>query len=241
MTFLYPVSSNRISVCSFVSRKYSSHRVSLVWRDKCLTTRLGVGARRACAGRMLAFVALTVAWSGTGPEGVSAADVAETLQFCSNCHGPDGRSPSPKFPRLAGQHKEYIIAQLQDFRNDTRTAPHAQNYLDYLTMWGLVAHLNDPSIDAIAAFYASQAPVAGEPGALPEIAAGKRIYTEGIPSAGVPACISCHGARAEGNGPIPRLAGQYQDYLARQLAAFGMGAAEHNDARGFDEPEPRAD
>ena len=178
--------------------------------------------------KMLAFVALTVAASsGTSPKSASAADVAEVVQFCSTCHGPDGRSTSSKFPRLAGQHKDYIIAQLQDFRNDTRTAPHAQNYLDYLTMWGLVAHLSDPSIDAIAAFYASQAPAAGEPGVSPEIAAGKRIYTEGIPSAGVPACISCHGARAEGNGPIPRLAGQYQDYLARQLAAFETWARQN--------------
>jgi cytochrome c553 len=178
--------------------------------------------------RMLAFVALIVAaWSGTGHESASAADVAEVLQFCSTCHGPDGRSASSKFPILAGQHKDYIVAQLQNFRNDTRTAPHAQNYLDYLTMWGLVAHLNDPSIEAIAAFYASQAPVAGEPGVSPEIAAGKRIYTEGIPSAGVPACISCHGARAEGNGPIPRLAGQYQDYLGRQLEAFETWARQN--------------
>ena len=191
------------------------------------------------AGNMLAFVVLAVAaWSGTGPESATAADVAEVLQFCSNCHGPDGQA-SPKFPRLAGQHKEYIAAQLQNFRDDTRTAPHAQNYLDYLTMWGLVAHLNEPSIDAIAAFYASQAPVDGEPAVSPEIAAGRKIYAEGIPSAGVPACISCHGARAEGNGPIPRLAGQYQDYLRPPVGGVrDMGAAERDDARGFDEPDP---
>jgi cytochrome c553 len=180
------------------------------------------------AGSTLAFVAFTVAaCSGMGPTSASAADVAEVLQFCSNCHGPDGRSASSKFPRLAGQHKDYIIAQLQDFRNDTRTAPHAQNYLEYLTMWGLVAHLNDASIDAIAAFYASQAPVAGEPAASPEIAAGRRLYTEGVPSDSVPACISCHGPRAEGNGPVPRLAGQYQDYLARQLEAFASWARQN--------------
>ena len=94
-------------------------------------------------------------------------------------------------------------------------------------MWGLVAHLNDPSIDAIAAFYASQTPVAGEPAVSPEIAAGRKIFTEGIPSAGIPACISCHGSRAEGNDSIPRLAGQYQDYLARQLEAFASWARQN--------------
>src|SRR5271166_4537621 len=192
------------------------------------TRRQTTAAPAHSARRMLAFVALTVAASSVAsPERASAVDVSETLQFCSSCHGPDGRSTSSRFPRLAGQHKDYIIAQLQDFRNDTRTAPHAQNYLDYLTMWGFVAHLNEPSIDAIAAFYASQTPVAGEPAASPEITAGRKIFTEGIPSESVPACISCHGARAEGNGPIPRLAGQYQDYLAHQLEAFASWARQN--------------
>ena len=191
------------------------------WRRTAATSARG-------AGRMLAFVVLTLAaWSGTGPESASAADVAQILYYCSSCHGPDGRSTSSRFPRLAGQHKEYIAAQLQDFRNDTRTAPHAQNYLDYLAMWGLVQQLDAPTTDAIAAFYASKAPVAGEPAASAEIAAGKKIFTEGIPSESVPACISCHGARAEGNGPIPRLAGQYQDYLARQLEAFASWARQN--------------
>ena len=179
-------------------------------------------------GRIIAFVALIVAaWSGADPESVSAADVANILYYCSSCHGPDGRSRSPMFPNLAGQHKEYIAAQLHDFRNDTRTAPHAQTYLDYLAMWGLVQQLDPPTTDAIAAFYASQAPASGVPAASPEVAAGRRIYTEGIPSESVPACISCHGPRAEGNGPIPRLAGQYQAYLTRQLEAFASWARQN--------------
>jgi cytochrome c553 len=80
--------------------------------------------------------------------------------------------------------------------------------------------LNDSTIDGIAAYYASQTPVAGAPSSSPETAAGAKIYTEGIPSENVPACMSCHGERAEGNGPIPSLAGQHQAYLARQLEAF---------------------
>jgi cytochrome c553 len=81
-----------------------------------------------------------------------------------------------------------------------------------------------PTIEAIAAYYASQTPVAGEPGASPEITAGKKIFTEGIPSESLPACMSCHGEKAEGNGPIPRLAGQHQAYLARHLEAFASMA-----------------
>jgi len=172
--------------------------------------------------RMLAFLALAgLMWSGAaGRESARAADVPEILYFCSSCHGTGGQSPSPKFPRLAGQQKDYIIAQLQAFRDDTRTAPHAQAYLDYLVMWGLVSQLDPPTTDAIAAYYAGQPPVPGQPAASPEIAVGRRIYTEGIPSENVPACISCHGPRAQGNDSIPRLAGQYQAYLAHQLDAF---------------------
>ena len=180
------------------------------------------------APKVLILVALTLAMSGaTGPASSIAAEAVDILSFCSSCHGPGGRSPSSMFPRLAGQQKDYIITQLESFRNDTRTAPHAQTYLDYLVMWGLVTQLDPANTDAIAAFYASQAPVAGEPATSPDIAAGRKIYAEGIRSAGVPACMSCHGAQAQGNDSIPRLAGQYQAYLARQLEAFAAWARQN--------------
>ena len=157
---------------------------------------------------------------GTGPESGSAdSTVSGTLHVCESCHGPGGRSISPTFPRLAGQQKDYIVAQLQAFRDKTRADPHAQTY-----MWGMAARLSDPTIDAIAAYYASQTPVAGQASDSPETVAGKKIFTEGIPSEGVPACMACHGEKAEGNGPIPRLAGQHQAYLARQLEAFASMA-----------------
>ena len=168
-----------------------------------------------------ASVALTVAACGGAQRAGSSADstVVGTVHVCSSCHGSEGRSVSPTFPRLAGQQKDYLVAQLQAFRDKTRADPHAQTY-----MWGMAAQLSDQNIDAIATYYASQTPVAGEPGSSPEIAAGKKIFTEGIPSQSVPACMACHGEKAEGNGPIPRLAGQHQAYLARQLEAFASMA-----------------
>jgi cytochrome c553 len=180
------------------------------------------------AGLALAAL-LLAACSGTAPKGESAdvaskgesadAVVAGTVHVCSSCHGPDGRSISSTFPRLAGQQKDYIVAQLKAFRDKTRADPHAKTY-----MWGMAASLSDPTIEAIAAYYASQAPVAGESASSPEVAAGKKIFTEGIPSESVPACMACHGEKAAGNGPIPRLAGQHPEYLARQLAAFASNA-----------------
>jgi cytochrome c553 len=169
----------------------------------------------------LVSVSLTVAaCGGTQPEaGKADTTVAGTVHVCSSCHGPEGRSISPTFPRLAGQQKDYLVAQLQAFRDKTRADPHAQTY-----MWGMAAQLSDQTIDAIAAYYASQAPVAGKPNASPETAGGEKIFTEGIPAESVPGCMSCHGEKAEGNGPIPRLAGQHQAYLARQLEAFASMA-----------------
>ena len=168
-----------------------------------------------------ASVALTVAaCGGTQREGSSAdSTVVGTVHVCSSCHGSQGRSISPTFPRLAGQQKDYLVAQLQAFRDKTRADPHAQTY-----MWGMAAQLSDQNIDAIAAYYSSQAPVAGSPSASPETTAGAKTYTQGISSESVPGCISCHGEKAEGNGPIPRLAGQHQAYLARQLEAFASMA-----------------
>jgi cytochrome c553 len=168
-----------------------------------------------------AFMALAITACGsTGPESSGAGStVAATLHVCESCHGRDGRSISPTFPRLAGQQKNYIVEQLKAFRDKTRADPHAQTY-----MWGMAARLSDPTIDAIAAYYASQTPVAGQASDSPETVAGKKIFTEGIPSESVPACMACHGENAEGNGPIPRLAGQHQAYLARQLEAFASMA-----------------
>jgi cytochrome c553 len=177
--------------------------------------------RTAFIPAAFAFVALAIdGCGGTAPESGSAeSTVAGTVHVCESCHGTGGRSISPTFPRLAGQQKDYIIAQLQAFRDRTRADPHAQTY-----MWGMAARLSDPTIDAIAAYYSSQTPVAGSPSDSPQTAAGKKIFTEGMPSESVPACMSCHGEQAEGNGPIPRLARQHQAYLARQLEAFASMA-----------------
>lgn len=182
----------------------------------CVARYIG---RTAIAGLALAALTLT-ACNATATTGENANSVVSgTIHVCSSCHGPGGRSISSTFPRLAGQQKDYLVAQLTAFRDHTRADPHAKTY-----MWGMAARLSDPTIEAIAAYYAAQTPVAGEPGDSPEIAAGKKILTEGIPSESVPACMACHGEKAQGNGPIPRLAGQHPAYLARQLEAFASNA-----------------
>jgi cytochrome c553 len=160
------------------------------------------------------------AGQGQGPqEAAVPSAIAGTVHVCSSCHGPGGRSISSTFPRLAGQQKDYLIAQLTAFRDHKRADPHAQTY-----MWGMAARLSDPTIAAVAAYYAAQPPVPGTPDNSPEAQAGRKIFTQGIAAQSVPACMLCHGEKGQGNATIPRLAGQHRAYIERQLEAFASKA-----------------
>ena len=136
---------------------------------------------------------------------------------CSACHGPGGRSISPVFPNLAGQQAGSILLQLDAFRTHARGDPNAQAY-----MWGMSSQLNDDTMKTLGDYYASQKPahVSGDSALL---AQGEKIYNEGIKAQDVPACASCHGAKAEGAGAFPRLAGQHVDYLIAQMQGFQSG------------------
>lgn len=186
------------------------------------TTRppVAAAARRGAvlAAALLALAACTGADKRAENE-AGSTNVAGTVHMCSSCHGPEGRSVSPTFPQLAGQQAEYIATQLKAFRDHSRADPHAHTY-----MWGMAAHLSDPTIDGLAAYYAAQTPTPGSPGNATEMAAGQKIFADGIPAENVPACVACHGDKAQGMGTIPRLASQHRDYLEQQLAAFASNA-----------------
>lgn len=162
----------------------------------------------AVAGGLMLVSALAEAQQkSTPPELVT--------RVCSTCHGPRGISISPMFPNLAAQQPVYLETQLKAFRDRSRADPHAQAF-----MWGMAAQLTDTAITEIAAYYAAQPAAPGKAAGRDETATGKKIFEEGIPAQQVPPCQSCHGDKAAGNGPFPRLAGQHRPYLERQLAAF---------------------
>jgi cytochrome c553 len=139
-------------------------------------------------------------------------------QVCSNCHGPTGNSISPNFPNLAQQQEAYVVAQLSQFRGHSRIDPAGFEY-----MWGLSHNLSDKQIQELATHFAEQkldrlsAPAHVAPDRL---AAGKAIFTAGVPDSAVPACSSCHGANGMGAASFPRIAGQHADYLVKQLGVF---------------------
>jgi len=151
-------------------------------------------------------------WSAPAAQ---AADNELAGRVCSACHGANGLSVSPTFPRLAGQTAEYLDAQIRAFRDKTRADPHARAY-----MWGMAAQLSDDMIAGLATYYAGLPPAAGSPADSTEVAKGKQIFMEGLEAEQVPACHACHGEKAEGIGAVPRLAGQHRRYLERQLEQF---------------------
>lgn len=136
-------------------------------------------------------------------------------QVCSNCHGIDGNSTSPNFPKLAGQQEAYFIAQLKGFRSHGRYDPEGFEY-----MWGISRGLTDEQIKGLAAYFAQQTPAPNPPIHSERISAGKEIFEKGVPSQNIPACMVCHGPQGQGNATFPRIADQHADYIIKQLQVF---------------------
>lgn len=169
-------------------------------------------------------LALTLALTGAGCSSIERSrslanpnTPAKTLalQVCSNCHGADGNSPSPNFPRLAAQQEEYFIAELNEFKSHKREDPPGFTY-----MWGISRSLTDDQIKGLAAYFAAQKPVSPGPGNAKLTAEGKQIFNSGLPTQSVPPCSACHGDHGQGNGQFPRIANQHADYAIKQLTVF---------------------
>ena len=145
-----------------------------------------------------------------GSTAVPKQELEAKIAYCKTCHGVSGQGFRGAFPmpRLAGQQPEYLENQLQAFIERRRTNPVMFN----------VAHVLSPSmLTALAEHFKdlNPKPLGGAPKEL--VAAGKKIYEEGVPSAEVPACSTCHGPEAKGADAFPRLAGQLHDYVYRKL------------------------
>ena len=138
------------------------------------------------------------------------------VHVCSACHGIDGNSISPNFPRLAGQPAAYVVAQLENFRSHQRSDP-----AGFFYMYGMSQKLTDDQIKGLAEYYAKQIPkpIATKVDGV-KMAEGKVIFENGIPTKEVPPCMACHGPRGEGMATFPRLANQHEDYLVKQLDVF---------------------
>jgi len=130
---------------------------------------------------------------------------------CFICHGVDGESSSPVFPRLAGQHASYVARQLADYRTGRRKSD---------TMRPMVEDLAPADFAALGRYFESRTPIAHQPDDTELAQMGRFIFNRGNPYSGIPSCASCHGPNGHGTDTLPRLAGQHAQYLEQQLKKF---------------------
>ena len=142
---------------------------------------------------------------------------------CGGCHGMDGNSLVPTFPKLAGQGERYIVKQVADFKANT-TRQDAM-------MIGMVAAINEQDAADIGAYYQSQKLASAATFDESQIILGREIYKGGNLQTGLPACQGCHGPTGGGNAPAgyPQIGGQYAGYTLKQLKAFKDGTRSNDD------------
>ena len=141
---------------------------------------------------------------------------APKAAVCFSCHGPNGNSQNPAWPRLAGQSAVYLVEQLHLFKAGVRTNP---------VMQPMAAGLSDRDIDDVAVFFAAQTPVGLE--ADPSYwKAGQALYVHGDAASGVPGCVACHGPVGRGNpaAGYPALEAQQSVYVVEQLQNYANGS-----------------
>jgi cytochrome c553 len=140
---------------------------------------------------------------------------ATSTNVCAACHTNDGSRGSPANPILQGQHAEYLVKQLTEFRSGKRANA---------IMSGMAAALSEGDIKNVAAFYAGKQAKPGFAKKKDLVALGEKIYRGGIADRGIPACAGCHNPTGAGiPAQYPRLAGQHADYIEAQLVAFRGG------------------
>ena len=139
---------------------------------------------------------------------------------CAACHGADGNSGTPAYPKLSQQHPEYLIKQLQEFKTDKR---------NNAVMKGFASALSDDDMKNISYWVTAQQ---GKPGFAKEkelVGLGERIYRGGIADRQVPACAGCHSPNGAGiPSQYPRLSGQHAEYAIGQLVAFRDGVRKNS-------------
>ena len=144
-----------------------------------------------------------------------AAGEAKFTAVCAACHGADGNSGTPAYPKLAQQHPEYLVKQLQEYKAGTRKNP---------IMQGFAAALSDDDMKNVSYWATSKKAKPGFARDKELVALGERIYRGGIAERQVAACAGCHNPTGAGiPSQYPRLSGQHADYTSAQLTAFRDG------------------
>lgn len=187
------------------------------------------------AFRVLALLMSLAAWPALADPMARAEALVK--ERCAVCHGVAGESSSPVFPRLAGQHAEYMARQLADFHSGRRASA---------TMKPIVQNLQPEDFALLGQWFEKQ-PVHAHAPADPALSnAGKVLFHNGNPANRIPACSICHGDDGAGAENLPRLAGQHALYTLKQLRDFHQrertndNRVMHSVARRMSEQEMKA-
>jgi cytochrome c553 len=132
---------------------------------------------------------------------------------CQACHVADGTRGLAANPILQGQHPEYLVKQLTEFKAGKR-----KNAI----MTGMAAPLGEEDMKHIAAFYGSKKALEGAARDKTTVTLGEQIYRGGIAAKQVPACAGCHSPNGAGiPAQYPRVGGQHAEYARRSCWPFG--------------------
>jgi cytochrome c553 len=166
--------------------------------------------------KLLVSLVLSLGMAGSVHAMQGNAEAGEgKVATCAACHGADGNSAMPNFPKLAGLGEKYLYKQLMDVKEGRRVI---------VEMTGILDPLSEQDLRDIAAFYDAQVPAMGVADADLAVR-GEEIYRGGDLATGLPACTGCHSPTGKGNDPagFPRLGGQHAAYIAKQLTNFREG------------------
>lgn len=165
--------------------------------------------------KVLVSLLLTLGLTGVAQAAGDAEAGQGKVAVCGACHGADGNSPAPNFPKLAGQGERYLLKQLHDIKSGNRQV---------VEMTGMLDNLSDQDLADIAAYFASQKMSVGA--ADPKLVQrGEALFRGGKLEEGMPACTGCHSPDGAGLAAagFPKLGGQHAQYVAKQLTDFREG------------------
>ncbi len=165
--------------------------------------------------KVLVTLLLTLGITGVAQAAGDAKAGQTKAAMCGACHGADGNSAAPNFPKLAGQGERYLLKQMNDIKSGNR---------NILEMTGLLTNMSEQDMADIAAYFASQNMSVGA--ADPALVkAGEALFRGGKLAEGMPACTGCHSPNGAGNDAagFPQLGGQHAQYVAKQLTDFREG------------------
>ena len=177
---------------------------------------------KSIASLMLAALAACTVVPAMAADAPAAAkpDLAKgqaiSTQVCGACHTADGNRGSPANPIIAGQHPEYLVKQLNEFKDGKRNNP---------IMKGFASALSPEDMKNVAAFYGTKQAKPGFAKNKDLVKLGEKIYRGGIMEKKIPACAGCHSPTGAGiPSQFPRIGGQHADYVDAQMRAFRIGA-----------------